>query len=98
VELVNAVQASEDHARFVNARLLGHMRAENYRVKLAAVETLTQIYAKTGEEWLSLLPESVPVIAELMEDDEEEVESATQRLIAAIEEHLGAGELENMLT
>lgn len=96
VELANAVQASEDHAKSVNAKLLAHMRDEDIHVRLAAVEALTQVYAKVGEEWLSLLPESVPVIAELMEDDED-VESATQRLIKAIEEHLGEGELESML-
>lgn len=73
------------------------MRSEEAAVRLAAVETLTALYAKLGEDWLPLLPESVPVIAELMEDDEEEVERAVQRLVVKVEEFLGHGELEAML-
>jgi U3 small nucleolar RNA-associated protein 10 len=73
------------------------MRSEEAAVRLAAVEALTALYAKLGEEWLPLLPESVPVIAELMEDDEEEVERAVQRLVVKVEEFLGHGELEAML-
>lgn len=74
------------------------MRSEDAGVRLAAVETMMELYAKMGEEWLPLLPESVPLIAELMEDDDEDVERAIQRLIVKVEEFLGVGELEAMLT
>lgn len=74
------------------------MRSEDAGVRLAAVETMTELYTKMGEEWLPLLPESVPLIAELMEDDDEDVERAVQRLIVKVEEFLGVGELEAMLT
>lgn len=97
VELANAAQ-SEDHFKFINTQVLQHMRSDDGGVRLAAVETMTELYAKMGEEWLPLLPESVPFIAELMEDDEEDVERAVQRLIVKVEESLGAGELEAMLT
>lgn len=97
VELANAAQ-SEDHFKFINTQVLQHMRSEDAGVRLAAVETMTELYAKMGEEWLPLLPESVPFIAELMEDDEEDIERAAQRLIAKVEEFLGVGELEAMLT
>lgn len=96
VELANAAQ-SEDHFKFINTQVLKHMRSEDAGVRLAAVETMTKLYAKMGEEWLPLLPESVPLIAELMEDDDEDVERAVQRLIVKVEEFLGAGELEAML-
>lgn len=74
------------------------MRSEDAGVRLASVEAMTELYSKMGEEWLPLLPESVPLIAELMEDDEEDVERAVQRLIVKVEEFLGTGELEAMLT
>ncbi|RPB13149.1 hypothetical protein P167DRAFT_564665 [Morchella conica CCBAS932] len=96
VELAHAAQ-SEEHFKLINTRVLALMRSEEAAVRLAAVETLTALYAKLGEDWLPLLPESVPVIAELMEDDEEEVERAVQRLVVKVEEFLGHGELEAML-
>lgn len=97
VELANAAQ-SEEHFKFINTQVLQHMRSEDAGVRLAAVEAMTELYAKMGEEWLPWLPESVPLIAELMEDDEEDVERAVQRLIVKVEEFLGMGELEAMLT
>jgi U3 small nucleolar RNA-associated protein 10 len=74
------------------------MRSDDAGVRLAAVHTLTELYARLGEEWLPLLPESVPVIAELMEDEEVEVETAVHKLVVKVEEYLGVGELEAMLT
>lgn len=97
IELANAAQ-SEEHFKFINTWVLQHMRSEDAGVRLAAVETMTGLYAKMGEEWLPWLPESVPLIAELMEDDDEDVERAIQRLIVKVEEFLGMGELEAMLT
>lgn len=97
VGLANAAQ-SEEHFKFINTQVLQHMRSENAGVRLAAVETMTELYAKLGEEWLPWLPESVPLIAELMEDDDEDVERAVQRLVVKVEEFLGMGELEAMLT
>lgn len=55
------------------------------------------LYERMGEEWLGMLPESVPYIAELLEDDEEVIERETQKLIAKVEEFLGEGELAAML-
>lgn len=97
IELANVAQ-SDEHFKFINTSVLQHMRSEDAGVRLAAVETMTGLYAKMGEEWLPWLPESVPLIAELMEDDDEDVERAIQRLIVKVEEFLGMGELEAMLT
>ena len=62
-----------------------------------AVLLLTELYERLGEEWLNMLPETVPVIAELMEDDDEEVERAVQRMVVKIEGYLGES-LDTMLT
>ena len=74
------------------------MRDEESGTRLAAVRALMGLYSRLGEDWLGLLPETVPFIAELLEDDEEVVERECQRLIKRIEEFLGEGELQGMLT
>lgn len=73
------------------------MRSERSEVRLAAVRVEMGLYEKMGEEWLGCLPETVPYIAELLEDDEENIERETQRLIGKVEEFLGEGELQGML-
>ena len=97
-ELVSVTQGSEEHAKVINGKVLEQMKAENAMVRIAAAEALKDIYAQAGEEWLNFLPESVPVIAELMEDDDEGVETAAHLLVVGIEKHLGEGELQAMLT
>jgi U3 small nucleolar RNA-associated protein 10 len=44
---------------------------------------------KLGEDFLPLLPETVPFLAELLEDEEESVESACQKAVQNLEEVLG---------
>jgi U3 small nucleolar RNA-associated protein 10 len=44
---------------------------------------------KLGEDFLPLLPETVPFLAELLEDEEEAVESACQKAVQNLEEILG---------
>lgn len=73
------------------------MRSGDWQVRLAAVKAEMALYERMGEEWLGMLPETVPYIAELLEDDEEVVERETQKLISKVEEFLGEGELAAML-
>lgn len=59
-------------------------------IKIAAVMTLKAIYERLGEEWLSMLPQLVPVVAELLEDEDETVESEVRKdLVPVIESVLG---------
>ncbi|KAK9377487.1 uncharacterized protein V1513DRAFT_408819 [Lipomyces chichibuensis] len=59
-------------------------------VKITAVKTLKAIYERLGEEWLSMLPQLVPVVAELLEDDDENVETEVRNdLVPVIEGILG---------
>lgn len=47
-------------------------------------------FPKMGEQWLTYLPTLVPYIAELLEDDDEEVEMEVRRgLVRVIENVLG---------
>jgi hypothetical protein len=59
-------------------------------VKITAVKTLKAIYERLGEEWLSMLPQLVPIVAELLEDDDENVETEVRNdLVPVIEGILG---------
>ncbi|MCJ1486207.1 snoRNA-binding rRNA-processing protein utp10, partial [Schaereria dolodes] len=87
---------SPEHHREINAAILKHMRSDDRHVRLAAVQCEQSLTERLGEEWLSLLPEMLPFISELQEDDDESVERETQRWIVRIEAILGES-LDSML-
>ncbi len=72
------------------------MRDSSASTRLATVLTEQALTARLGEEWLALLPEMLPFIAELRDDEDERVERETVRWINSIEEVLGES-LEGML-
>ena len=80
---------SPDHHREMNATILKHMRSDSVAVRLAAVQCEQSLTDRLGEEWLALLPEMLPYISQLQEDDDETVERETQRWIVKIEGILG---------
>jgi U3 small nucleolar RNA-associated protein 10 len=65
-------------------------------VRYGAVRCATELFSRVGMPYLALLPETVPFVAELMEDDHIEVERATQLLIKQIES-LSGESMENYL-
>lgn len=65
------------------------MRSGDPTVRLAAVRCEMSLTAQLGEEWLALLPEMLPFISELQEDDDEAVERETLQWIRRVEEVLG---------
>ncbi|KAF2274764.1 uncharacterized protein EI97DRAFT_434991 [Westerdykella ornata] len=95
-ELAVASSSSTDNHRQMNSILLKYMRAEEAHTRLATVKCEQGLTKRLGEEWLSLLPEMLPFISELREDDDEMVERETQRWITMVEEILGE-DLEGML-
>jgi U3 small nucleolar RNA-associated protein 10 len=95
VELAAAAD-SPDHHKELNGAILKHMRSESASIRLAAVECEQALTDRLGEEWLSMLPEMLPFISELQEDDDEVVERETHRWILKIEGVLGES-LDSML-
>jgi U3 small nucleolar RNA-associated protein 10 len=95
-ELAAASASSIDNHREMNAILLRYMRSESAHTRLATVLCEQSLTRRLGEEWLGLLPEMLPFISELREDDDEMVERETQRWITGVEEVLGES-LEGML-
>ena len=47
------------------------------------------MFSRLSEEYLVLLPETIPFLAELMEDDNLEVEALVKRLVKRIEDLSG---------
>ncbi|RDW71266.1 hypothetical protein BP6252_07829 [Coleophoma cylindrospora] len=95
VELAAAAD-SQDHHKELNTSILKHMRSENASIRLAAVRCQQALTDRLGEEWLAMLPEMLPFISELQEDDDDVVEKETHRWIVKAEGVLGES-LDSML-
>lgn len=81
--------SSADNMKSMNAGLLNLMKADSARERLAGVRCEISLTEKLGEDWLSMLPEMLPVINELQDDDDERVEKETHKWIKMIEGVLG---------
>lgn len=82
---------AEDHAKALYAGIVGHMREEALAgEKLWAVRAMAGVFGKMGELWLPMVPQLVPVVAELLEDDDDKVEAEVRTsLVKAVERVLG---------
>lgn len=90
VALAETVSAQEQY-KIINDGVVKHLK-ESCKVneKIWAIRTLKALYSKLGEEWVPMLNPLVPIIAELLEDDEESVEQeVTKNLVPVVEEVLG---------
>jgi U3 small nucleolar RNA-associated protein 10 len=95
-DLAASSTSSLDNYRELNTILLRYMRSDSAATRLATVKCEQSLTKRLGEEWLGLLPEMLPFISELREDDDEMVERETQRWISQVEAVLGES-LEGML-
>ncbi|KAF2828264.1 hypothetical protein CC86DRAFT_320947 [Ophiobolus disseminans] len=95
-DLAASSSSSIDNHRELNTILLRYMRSDSASTRLATVKCEQSLTGRLGEEWLGLLPEMLPFISELREDDDEMVERETQRWISQVEAVLGES-LEGML-
>lgn len=96
--LAQTTSSSDEHNKQLNELLMKHMRAEcNPKEKFWAVRSMKNIYKKVGESWLSLLPQMVPLIAELLEDDDEQVEMEVRTGLAKVLEEVMGEPLDRYL-
>ena len=65
-------------------------------MRLLAARCERALTNRLGEEWLGMLPEMLPIIAEGLEDDDESVEAEVRGWVTKIEEVLGE-KLDDML-
>eukprot|EP00731_Ephydatia_muelleri_P018756 Em0011g796a len=85
-----AVAAGKDTLwKSLNYQVLLKTRHSDVSVRFAALKVLQEMYTKLGEEFLVLLPEIIPFLSELMEDESVEVEQQTQVVISVIEGIMG---------
>jgi U3 small nucleolar RNA-associated protein 10 len=91
-----ATASSQDHHKAINMGILKLMRSESSAIRLTAVKCERSLTDRLGEEWLTMLPEMLPFITDLLEDDDEKIERETRAWIRTAEEVLGEN-LENML-
>lgn len=85
-----AVAASDDYLwKALHYQLLLKTRSNSPHVRLGSLSALSALVEKLGEDYLALLPEAIPFLAELLEDDVQEVEVAAQSTISNMENILG---------
>lgn len=73
----------------LNYQILVKTKSSVPQVRIGALETIVAIATKLGEDYLMLLPETIGSLAELLEDDDERVESAIKKAIQKLEDVLG---------
>ncbi|KAJ8606445.1 hypothetical protein MRB53_040959 [Persea americana] len=95
-ELANAVAASTDNLKTMNQALLKLLKADSVRTRTAAVKAQQSLTQKLGEDWLALLPEMLPVVAEILDDDDEGVCREAREWVSMMEGIMGES-LEGML-
>lgn len=100
--LAQDTSSSDDHNKRLNELIISHMRVvgdvePSSREKYWSIKAITTIYKRVGEAWLSLLPQLVPIVAELLEDDDDDVQAAVRDGLAKIMEELMGESLEHLL-
>ncbi|XP_048843510.1 HEAT repeat-containing protein 1 isoform X2 [Brienomyrus brachyistius] len=73
----------------LNYQILLKTRHSSAKVRYSALLMLLELASKLRENYMVLLPETIPFLAELMEDECEEVEHQVQKVIREMEVILG---------
>lgn len=75
--------------KVLNYQILLKTRHSSPKVRFSALVMLLELAGKLRENYMVLLPETIPFLAELMEDECEEVEHQVQKVIQEMETILG---------
>ncbi|XP_051959284.1 HEAT repeat-containing protein 1 [Xyrauchen texanus] len=75
--------------KILNYQILLKTRHSSPKVRFSALVMLLELACKLKENYMVLLPETIPFLAELMEDECEEVEQQVQKVIQEMETILG---------
>ncbi|XP_076168689.1 HEAT repeat containing 1 homolog l(2)k09022 [Ptiloglossa arizonensis] len=84
----SAIPDDSLHKQLVYQTLLKTRHAKPY-VRSASLNALVEIVRKLGEDFMPLLPETIPFLAELLEDEDEATEKCAQNAVRTLEEILG---------
>uniref|UniRef100_A0A7N8XJX5 HEAT repeat-containing protein 1 n=1 Tax=Mastacembelus armatus TaxID=205130 RepID=A0A7N8XJX5_9TELE len=81
--------ADDSQWKTLNYQVLLKTRHRDAKVRFSALLMLMELAAKLKENYMVLLPETIPFLAELMEDECEEVEQQVHKVIQEMENILG---------
>ncbi|OQR68613.1 HEAT repeat-containing protein 1-like [Tropilaelaps mercedesae] len=84
-----ALACMDADCKDLHNRVLFKTRSASASIRFAALQTFAAIVRRLGDDYVPLLPESVPFLAELMEDDRAEVEHLAQEVVQEMEQLLG---------
>ncbi|KAM3962725.1 HEAT repeat containing 1 homolog l(2)k09022 [Aphomia sociella] len=85
-----AVATADDSLwKLLNYQILLKTRHNDAEIRLTALDCLVAMATQLGSSWLPLLAESVPFLAELLEDGDSRIESSTKDAIRKLEQILG---------
>ncbi|XP_029164682.1 HEAT repeat-containing protein 1 [Nylanderia fulva] len=84
----SAIPDDSLHKQLIYQTLLKTRHTKPY-VRSTALNALVEIARKLGEDFMPLLPESVPFLAELLEDEDEVTEKCAQNAVRTLEDILG---------
>ncbi|XP_027201177.2 HEAT repeat containing 1 homolog l(2)k09022 [Dermatophagoides pteronyssinus] len=72
-----------------NYQILLKSQESNVKVKISAIKVLHRLVLTCDEDYLPFIPEAMPFIADLSEDDSEQIELHLKQLITDIEQLIG---------
>lgn len=82
---------SEPVLKSINSAICLATRAENPKTRMATLRAMDAVWEKQAEEMLQFVPETVSeFLAELLEDENSEVEGLARKVLARIEKMTGS--------
>ena len=97
VQLVVSTSGHDDWWQSLNHQVLLETRSPINAVKLVAIRVIRECFERMAQEYLPLLPDVIPFLADLLEDEDAEVEKMAQELRHQLES-LSGEELTSYLT
>jgi len=82
----------QDKWSALNHQLLVRSRNDAVEMRLWTLRCMTQMWRTVGEEFISVLPETVPYLSELLQDSDPDVEAAANELAEVMQSYLGEDE------
>ena len=79
----------ETQWKYLNYQVLLYVRHNSYKIRLRVLQIVSIFLDKKGENYLAVLPDSVPLMAEALEDDDPRVEKECKKLLKKMEEIFG---------
>lgn len=98
VALAKVVPSADQH-KVINDGILVHLKDScKVNEKIWAIRTLKALYSKLGEEWVPMLNPLVPIITELLQDNDEIVQKEVNKSLAPVIEDVLGEKLDKYLS